>query len=131
MKALLILLIFIASSVASGQTIEKWVDKNGEVHYGDKNAAKNIEGAKTLDIKDTVDPKAYEEGIERNKETEKFLQKQERENQDEVNQPASSPPMNVTTESSPVGVRPETRRAVTPGPVKRPGPAHQPAGRHR
>jgi hypothetical protein len=50
MKTILFLLILTVSSVATGDTVKKWTDEKGNVHYGDKKAAKYVEGTETLRI---------------------------------------------------------------------------------
>jgi phage/plasmid-associated DNA primase len=72
MKIILFLLILSASTVASGDTVKKWTDEKGKVHYGDKKAAEYVEGTETLKIKDTYNQQSYDEGTQRHKETKKF-----------------------------------------------------------
>lgn len=78
MKTLFCLLILTLSSVASGDTVKKWVDEKGVVHYSDGEAAENVK-AETLKIENTYDQEAYEEGIKRHEETEQFADEYEKE----------------------------------------------------
>ena len=79
MKSILFLLILILSTIANGDTVRKWVDEKGVVHYSDGEAAENIEGVETLKLENTYDQEAYEEGLKRHEETEKFADEYERE----------------------------------------------------
>ena len=79
MKGILFLLILTLSSIANGDTVRKWVDEKGVVHYSDGEAAENIKGAETLKLENTFDQDAYEEGLKRHQETEKFADEYERE----------------------------------------------------
>ena len=79
MKSILFLLILILSTIANGDTVRKWVDEKGVVHYSDGEAAQNIEGVETLKLENTYDQEAYEEGLKRHEETEKFADEYERE----------------------------------------------------
>ena len=72
MKIILFLLILSASTIASGDTVKRWTDDKGNVHYGDKKAAEYVEGTETLKIKDTYNQQSYEEGTQRHKETKEF-----------------------------------------------------------
>ena len=78
MKTLFCLLILTLSSVASGDTVKKWVDEKGVVHYSDGEAAENVK-AETLKIENTYDQEAYEEGLKRHEETEQFADEYEKE----------------------------------------------------
>jgi hypothetical protein len=79
MKSILFLLILTLSFIAYGDTVRKWVDEKGVVHYSDGEAAENIKGAETLKLENTFDQEAYEEGIKRHEETEKFAEEYEKE----------------------------------------------------
>jgi len=79
MKTILFLLILTVSSVATGDTVKKWTDESGIVHYGDEKAAEYVKGTKTLKIQDTYDQQSYDDGMERHKETAEFADKAEKE----------------------------------------------------
>ena len=79
MKSILFLLILTLSSAANGDTVRKWVDEKGVVHYSDREDAGNIEGAETLKLENTYNQEAYEEGLKRHEETEKLADEYERE----------------------------------------------------
>ena len=84
MKVLIpIALLFLVNTVTADE-IKKWTDAEGRVHYGDKKAAiENPANVETLDIEDTFDQQAYDDAMERNRETEESLEqyRQEREDQ--------------------------------------------------
>jgi isoprenylcysteine carboxyl methyltransferase (ICMT) family protein YpbQ len=50
MKIILFVLFLSLSSLANGDTVEKWVDEKGNIHYGDKKAAEDIKGSETLKV---------------------------------------------------------------------------------
>ena len=79
MKILLFFLFLSLSSLATADTVKKWTDERGNVHYGDKEAAEDIKGTETLKIKDTYDQQSYNEGMQRHKDTEKFADQYEKE----------------------------------------------------
>jgi len=72
MKAILCVMIFSLSTVASAESIQKWTDEAGKVHYGNKRDASNNDSAETLTIQDTFDQKEYDAGQVRHKENEKI-----------------------------------------------------------
>ena len=78
MKLILLLLIIAISSTAQAETVKKWIDEQGRIHYGNSNAAIDAE---TVEIMDTFDEKAYQEGVQRYEEMEKFLDEFEQERQ--------------------------------------------------
>jgi hypothetical protein len=63
----------------SADTIQKWTDQNGIVHYGDFYSAKNAEKSETLKINNTFDQQSYDEGIQRHKDTKELSDKLEKE----------------------------------------------------
>lgn len=79
MKFLFLFLFFTVPFAATAETVKKWVDEKGIVHYGDKKAAATVKDAKTLQIEDTFDEKAYEEGLQRHRETEALVKEYEEE----------------------------------------------------
>lgn len=79
MKILFLFLCFTLPFAATAETVKKWVDEKGIVHYGDKKAAATVKDAKTLKIEDTFDAKAYEEGLQRHRETEALVKEYEEE----------------------------------------------------
>ena len=139
MKIILFLLILSASTVASGDTVKKWTDEKGKVHYGDKKAAENIKGSETLIIEDTYDQQSYDEGIQRHKETEKFadqyekerLAEEKRKQEEADSKPSSrSPPAGGTAVRFPVGEKhPRKRKDNDPSESSRPPPKQLPAHR--
>lgn len=91
MKLLIFLLTLSLSIAATADTVKKWTDANGNVHYGDKKAAEYVKGTETLKIRDTYNQQSYEEGVERHKE----------------NKPVSHPPSSDRTTI----INPPVRRA--------------------
>ena len=79
MKILCFFLFFTLPFAATAETVKKWVDEKGIVHYGDKKAAATVKDAKTLKIEDTFDENAYEEGMQRHRETEALVKEYEEE----------------------------------------------------
>jgi len=69
MKILFFLLTATLSIASAADTITKWTDENGKVHYGDTSAVKFTEEPKTVEIRETFDQKSYNEARERHKET--------------------------------------------------------------
>ena len=70
MKLILLLLIIAITSTAQAETLKKWTDEQGQIHYGNGNAAKGVSDTETVEIMDTFDEKAYQEGVQRNEEME-------------------------------------------------------------
>ncbi|MFW2438458.1 MAG: hypothetical protein ACN4GR_03710 [Arenicellales bacterium] len=68
MKSHIFLLTLMLSMAASADTIKKWTDEKGIIHYGDKKSAEHVKGAETLEILDTYDQQSYDEGMDRHKE---------------------------------------------------------------
>jgi len=77
MKILFLFLFFTVPLAATAETVKKWVDEKGIVHYGDRKAAAAVKDAETLKIEDTFDANAYEEGLERHRETEALVKEYE------------------------------------------------------
>jgi hypothetical protein len=117
MKTILFLLILTLSSVATGDTVKKWTDETGKVHYGDKKSAEHVKGTETLRIKDTFDQQSYDEGIERHRETAEFADKQEKERLKEEEKQRGMEEKENEKKSSP-SARPGGT-AVVPNPVVR------------
>ena len=111
MKTILFFLILTVSSVATGDTVKKWTDEKGNVHYGDKKAAKYVEGTETLRIKDSFDQQSYDEGMQRHKETEEFADSQEKERLKEEKKQREM----EEKESSKTSARPAGGTAFAPG----------------
>ena len=128
MKLILLLLIVAISSTAQAETVKKWIDEQGRIHYGNSNAASDAE---TVEIMDTFDEKAYQEGVQRYEEMETFEQEQLRKRKMggghgyktppryQLPPPAYLPPPAPTAPSAP------TAPPASPGPVPTapPGPA--------
>jgi hypothetical protein len=94
MKIFIFLITLALSATSTADTIKKWTDKDGTVHYGDQEAAENVDKAKSLNIDDTFDQQAYEEGVERHKEVEEFGDKLEKSRIEEAKQEAEEERLN-------------------------------------
>lgn len=66
MRKLTFLLLFLASNTIAADTIQKWMDDSGQVHYGDSVPASNLSQSRPLEIQNTFDPVAYEQAVKRN-----------------------------------------------------------------
>ncbi len=115
MKLLIFLFTLSLSMAATADTVKKWTDRDGNVHYGDKKAAEYIKETETLKIKDTYDQQSYDEGVKRHNETKKYADKLEKERlaeeekkrEAEQNKPVSYPPSSGRT----VRINPSVGRA--------------------
>lgn len=122
MKTLFFLLVLTLPSLANGDTIKKWVDEKGVVHYSDGEAAENVE-AETLKIENTYDQEAYDEGVKRHQETEKFADEYEKERLteekereiEESQRPKATVPASGGTAIAPYRNRPLQKRPLNPG----------------
>ena len=80
MKLLILLFTLSLNMAASADTIQKWTDANGVVHYGDIYSADHVEQrTESLTINNTFDQQSYDEGIQRHKETIELSDKLEKE----------------------------------------------------
>jgi hypothetical protein len=123
MKIILFLLILSASTLASVDTVKKWTDEKGKVHYGDIEAAEDVKKVETLKIEDTYDQQSYEEGIQRHKETEKFGDQYEKERLAEEKrkqEEADSKPSSAAPPAGGTAVIPARNRSLRNDP-RRPG----------
>ena len=129
MKILFLFLCFTLPFAATAETVKKWVDEKGIVHYGDKKAAATVKDAKTLKIEDTFDAKAYEEGLQRHRETEALVKEyeDERAQQEKVDveeKAADSAVQNNRLTPGETLARPSYRGR--PNPIGRPLPGSKP-----
>ena len=123
MKSILFLLILTLSTVANSDTVRKWVDEKGVVHYSDGEAAENIKGAQTIKLESTYDQEAYEEGIKRHEENEKFAEEYEKERlkeeeeREKIKQETVKPlaPATGGTAVAPIINRPIQNKPLVPG----------------
>ena len=67
MRILTLLLFLLACTDSFPETIQKWTDESGQVHYGDKPPAVPPQNLQELLIENDFDPVAYEQAILRNK----------------------------------------------------------------
>lgn len=78
MRKLMFLLFFLASNTITADTIQKWMDDSGRVHYGDSAPASDVTQGRSLEIQNTFDPVAYEQAVKRNEVLNKEIQALER-----------------------------------------------------
>lgn len=79
MKLLILLFTLSLTIAASADTIQKWTDKNGIVHYGDIYSADYVERSETLKINNSFNQQSYDEGMQRHKDTIDLSDKLEKE----------------------------------------------------
>lgn len=68
MKSLTLLLSLFACTNCFSDTIEKWIDESGQVHYGDNPPSDAPGQIERLEFDDSFDPVAYEQAKKRNAE---------------------------------------------------------------
>lgn len=78
MRMLTFILYFLASNAIAADTIQKWTDDSGRVHYGDSLPASDVTQSKSLEIQNTYDPVAYEQAVKRNEVLNREIQALER-----------------------------------------------------
>lgn len=129
MKILFLFLCFTLPFAATAETVKKWVDEKGIVHYGDKKAAATVKDAKTLKIEDTFDAKAYQEGLQRHRETEALVKEYEderaqQEKVDDEEKAADNAAQNKRLTPGETLAQPRYRSR--PNPIGRPLPGSKP-----
>jgi len=115
MKSYFFLLTLTLSLAATADTIKKWTDEKGVIHYSDKKSAEHVKGSETLEIQDTYDQQSYDEGIDRHKENieigdtleKERITEETKRKEEEESEKVSSPPVRAG------------RTAVVPNPVIR------------
>jgi hypothetical protein len=139
MKIILIVLMLSGLHLASADEITKWTDEEGRVHYGDRKARiENPIKVETLQVDDTFDQKAYDDAMERNRETEQSLKEYQAERESQAkrereeaaaNRPVAPAPAGGTTVVYPPAVYTGPGRPVRPGAgIGRPVPTPLPSG---
>ena len=68
MKRLTALAILLACNNGFSETIQKWTDESGQVHYGDSPPLATPHQIEQLEIEDSFDPEAYDQAKKRNTE---------------------------------------------------------------
>jgi len=68
MKVLTALVILLACNNSFSDTIQKWTDESGQVHYGDNPPLASSHQIEQLEIEDSFDPEAYDQANKRNSE---------------------------------------------------------------
>lgn len=79
MKFLILLLTCCLPLAALGDEVKRWVDENGQVHYGNLPPDELPVEVEKVDIQDSFDQQEYENAEQRNKETEQSLKEYETE----------------------------------------------------
>ena len=133
-----IFLLTLAISMPAGaDSVKKWTDEKGNVHYGDKKAAEYAEGTETLEIKDSFNQQSYEEGVVRHKETkeladslEKERLKEEEKLKAEEARDVKAPPKSGRTSLNPPLRRADAHRNRLPGPGNGGRPVQLPAKKY-
>lgn len=139
MRTLYLILIIIAAPILHADEITKWIDEDGNVHYGDKKAVTDdaVEVEK-LKVDDSFDQQSYDDAMQRNAETEKALEeyqtereeKEQREREEAaMNRPAAPPAGGGTAVINPPAIYPAPGYPNRPGTGigNRPRPAPLPA----
>ena len=124
MKKLFLIFAILIAPMVQAEEIKKWIDENGQVHYGDKKAVTdNAVEVEKLKVDDTFDQQSYDDAMQRNAETEKALEEyqQERDVQAQrereeaaMNRPIA-PPSGGTTVIYPPAVYTDPRYRNRPG----------------
>ena len=66
MRALAILVFMLACTNSFSDIIQKWTDKSGQIHYGDRPPPVTPLKIEQLTIENNFDPAAYEQAMSRN-----------------------------------------------------------------
>jgi len=69
--------LLVVSPLVTADTVHKWIDEKGQVHYGTEAPDDPSRRVETLRIENTFDQQAYEEAVQRNAETEEALREYE------------------------------------------------------
>lgn len=78
MREFIFILFLLTSDTVAADTIQKWIDDSGQIHYGDSTPPSNATRSRSLDIQNTFDPVAYEQAVKRNRELNKKINELER-----------------------------------------------------
>ena len=68
MKVLTALVFLLACNNSFSDTIQKWTDESGQVHYGDNPPLASPHQIEQLEIADSFDPEAFDQANKRNSE---------------------------------------------------------------
>lgn len=77
MRSALLTSLLVVSPLVTADTVHKWIDEKGQVHYGTEAPDDPSRRVETLRIENTFDQQAYEEAVQRNAETEEALREYE------------------------------------------------------
>ena len=75
MRSIALLLCLSLSTAASPDTVQKWVDSEGMVHYGDTPPKETPRQLELMNIQNNFDVREFESAIKRNSELEKEIRK--------------------------------------------------------
>ena len=70
MRIITLIVFLLACKCCFSDTIQKWTDESGHVHYGDRPPAATSHKIEQLEIESSFDPVAYERAMQRNSEIE-------------------------------------------------------------
>ena len=99
MKYFMATFLILFQAVASAETISKWTDANGRVHYGDNRPLESPVSESELTIQNTFDEDSYKAASRRYNEYEKELklkEKQRKDNAKKVKRSAKKPPLSAS-----------------------------------
>lgn len=77
MRSAVLAFLLVVSPLVTADTVHKWIDEKGQVHYGTEAPDDPSRRVETLRIENTFDQQAYEEAVQRNAETEEALREYE------------------------------------------------------
>jgi hypothetical protein len=78
MRIITLIVFLLACKCCFSDTIQKWTDESGHVHYGDRPPAATPHKIERLEIESNFDPVAYERAMKRNLEIEAEVMRIER-----------------------------------------------------
>lgn len=78
MRYLAILLFLLISNTAFSDSIQKWTDASGQIHYGDNSPPQDSKNNQRIEVHSNFDESSYEEAIKRNTALYKEVEKIER-----------------------------------------------------
>ena len=81
MRKFTFFLFLLSSNTVTADTIQKWIDDSGRVHYGDSAPVSDVIQGSPLEIQNTFDPVAYEQAVKRNEALNKEIKILERREQ--------------------------------------------------
>jgi|GEM_PF-4270106 len=99
MKLTPIVFIFFCNTVCSAAAINKWVDSDGQIHYGDDRPLESPASESTLVIHDSFDEESYRAAIKRYAVYEKEVKLKEKKLREKIKKEKRSGKKHPLTES--------------------------------